>query len=68
MSATIQEIISALKYIDSLELIEPEVFANANNNLAVRYKFYNVNGLTPSFEYGVWVIDLNDGAELNNIS
>lgn len=69
MPPTIEEVISALKYISSLDLIEPEIFVNANNNLAVRYKYYNVEGEhLNDWEYGVWVINLFDGAKLQNIS
>lgn len=64
MPPTIEELISALKFISSLKLREPEIFVNGFNNLAVRYKF------TPEGknfeEYGVWVIDLQDGAKLHN--
>lgn len=58
--SSLLELISALKAIESLNLLEPWVFINANNKLAVRYK----NG---DNSYGVWVIDIDDHAHLSNI-
>jgi len=60
IQATIEEMISALKYLSSLDLQEPIVFVNANNNLAVRYRLSNG-------EYGVWFIEILNSAILHNI-